>query len=55
MIIAAKTGRLMQISASFCIYAISNYVLMTSKIVEYKTYAGLILQDRALHSKDGAA
>jgi hypothetical protein len=46
---------LMQISASFCIYAISNYVMLTSKNVEYKTYVGLILQDRAHNSKDGAA
>jgi hypothetical protein len=55
MIIAAKTGRLMQISASFCIYAISSYVLLTSKNVEHKTCAGLILQDRPGNSKDGAA
>jgi hypothetical protein len=55
MIIAAKTGRLMQISASFCINAISSYVLLTSKNVDYKTCAGLILQDRARNSKDGAA
>jgi hypothetical protein len=55
MIIAAKTGRLMQISASFCIYAISSYVLLTSKNVEHKTCAGLILQDLPGNSKDGAA
>jgi hypothetical protein len=54
MIIAAKTGRLMQISANFCIYTISSYVLPTSKNVEHKTCAGLILQDPAGNSKDGA-
>jgi len=29
--------------------------MLISKNVEYKTYAGLILQDRAHNSKDGAA
>jgi hypothetical protein len=54
MIIAAKTGRLMHISANFCIFTISSYLLPTSKNVEYKTGAGLILQDRAGNSKDEA-
>jgi hypothetical protein len=54
MIIAAKTGRLMQISASFCIITISSYVLPHSKNFECKTGADLILQDRDGNSKDGA-